>query len=215
MSDILNQFPTPYVDAQTLLLCLQDYVKPRDWIARQVKAGKLIRLKNGFYLIASRFNAPSYHSQKIDFPFEQLANLLYGPSYISLEWALSFYQFIPERVTVVTSMTLAKTKKLVTPIGEFSYRHIDTNRFAIGIVRKEIKGQFGAFLIATPEKALADWVFLTCKGLTQAGLLSDLLESKRIEEEKLRSLNLESMKKIAEVYNSDIVYKLYQILRKL
>ena len=55
MREILDTFLTSYVDSQTLLAHLHDYQNPRDCIARMVKKGELIRLKNGFYLIASRF----------------------------------------------------------------------------------------------------------------------------------------------------------------
>lgn len=230
MKDILHQFPTPYIDSQTLLLSLKGYAKPRDWIARQVKLGRLIRLKNGFYLIVREFEpmhygslreGPSRSFQGIlkekahSLPYEQVANLLFGPSYVSLEWALSFYGFIPERVTVVTSMTLAKNKEFETPIAKFTYRHMKTKRYSVGVIRKEIEGQFGGFLIATPEKALADWVFLTCKGLSSSELLSDLLESKRIEKDKLQSLDMDFMERVAEKYDSEIIYKLLKVLRTL
>lgn len=209
MRDILADFPTPYIDAQTLLIELKDYSNPRDWIARQVKKKILIRIKNGFFLIAARFKKGN------DFPFEQLANLLYGPSYISLEWALSFYQFIPERVTAVTSMTLAKSKEFSTPIGLFTFHYMNKKRYSVGVVRREIPGQFGGFLIATPEKALADWVFLTCKGLNRSELLVDLLDSKRIEKDKLKSLDLDLMEQITEMYGSDTIHTLFEVLKKL
>lgn len=46
---------------------------------------------------------------------------------ICLEWALSFYNIIPERVAVVTSVTTGANKQYETPIGTFLYRHLHMN----------------------------------------------------------------------------------------
>ena len=98
-------------------------------------------------------------------PFEQIANFLYGPSYVSMEWALSFYGMIPERVYTVTSMTLGRNKQYHTPIGDFSYFTLPARYYPVGITQKKSPDFVGGFLIATPEKALADLVFKTCKDL--------------------------------------------------
>ena len=212
MLKILNTIITPYVDAQTLLANMRDYVKPRDAIAQAIKRQELWRLKNGFYLISSRYLRGRAFG---DYPYEQIANLLYGPSYVSLEWALSFYSFIPERVSVVTNVTTGSNKEYTTPIGSFTYRHLSLSRYSVGISQKQIEGQFGGFLIACPEKALADWVFFTCKGYSEEELLEDLLESKRIEKESLKSLDLGMMQIISNQYKSKTVKNLTNLLLKL
>src|SRR5690348_11827407 len=114
MKDILESIETPYVDAQTLLNLLADYRKPREAISRMIKNKELIRLRNGFYLIQSKIK----NGSNSFIPYEQVANLLYGPSYVSLEWALSFYGMIPERVLTVTSMTLGRNKEYSTSVGD-------------------------------------------------------------------------------------------------
>jgi len=210
MREILETIETPYVDSQTLLAHLTDYRNPRDWIARMVKKGELLRLKNGFFLIASRFRR-----NQADYPYEQVANLLYGPSYVTLEWALSFYHFIPERVSVVTSVTIGSNKAFATPIGNFTYHYLNRSRYSVGIDHKKIHGQVGGFLMATPEKALADWVFFTCKKMNENELLQDLLEAKRIEKKNLQSLNKKMMEEIVKHYKSEVVKNLHLIIRKL
>lgn len=210
MRKILDAIETPYVDCQTLLACLSEYRNPRDWIARMVQKGELWRIKNGFFLIPSRFLRG--HE---DYPYEQIANLVYGPSYVSLEWALSFYHFIPERVATITSVTIGSTKEFASPIGNFSYRYLRNPRYCIGIDRKSIPGQMGEFLIATPEKALADWVFFTCDDMSKKELVQDLLEAKRIEKSKLQSLDKGFLKAISHQYKSAIIRKLYSIIRGL
>jgi predicted transcriptional regulator of viral defense system len=175
-----------------------------------VRKGELWRIKNGFFLISSRFQRG-----RADYPYEQIANLLYGPSYVSLEWALSFYHFIPERVATITSITTGSSKEFDTPIGCFTYRHLSNSRYSIGIDHKSISGQVGGFLIATPEKALVDWVFFSCDGMNEKELRTDLLEAKRIDPSMLQSLNMDHMEAITQQYRSPILRRLNRIIKAL
>ncbi len=209
MDKLFESIQTPYVDSQTLLACMQGYRNPRDRVSRMVKRGELVRLKNGIFLIKRRLEALGA------VPYEQIANFLYGPSYVSLEWALSFYGLIPERVSVITSVTTGSSKEYATSIGLFTYRRLSPRRYAIGLDHKQIPGQVGGFLIATPEKALADWVFFTSQKLRCDELKQDLIEAKRIEEQRLRSLNLSLLGDIALQYRSQTVKNLVRFLRSL
>ncbi len=78
MSNTLDAIELPYVDSQTLRTLLKNYSNPHDWISRRVRNGELIRLKRGFFLIASKF-----HRGERDCPFEQISNILYGPYLVS------------------------------------------------------------------------------------------------------------------------------------
>ena len=198
MKNILRDVETPYIDAQTLLQLLAEYKKPREAILRMVKNEELLRLKNGFYLISEKITQNS--AQII--PFEQVANLLYGPSYVSMEWALSFYGMIPERVHTITSMTLGRNKEYHTPIGDFTYFGLSNESYSIGITQKKSPDFVGGFLIATPEKALADTVFKTCKNLDKEQLKEELLESKRIDRECFKELNKDLLGGIAKSYHA-------------
>lgn len=185
-----------YIEMQALEALLYGYKHPKAYVAKLVRQGELIRLKGGFFLIREL-------AQKGAIPFEQIANLLYGPSYISLEYALSFYGMIPEAVYVYTSITLGRAKQFHTEIGSFRYHHLSRERYQVGVTHKE--NQQGGFFIATPEKALADSVFHLCQGMTQEELLVDLTESKRIELSVLRHLNQALMQQIADAYRSKII----------
>lgn len=207
MKNILKEIDTPYIDAQTLLILLADYKKPREAILRMVKNGELLRLKNGIYLI----NEKTRFDKKTIIPFEQIANFLYGPSYVSMEWALSFYGMIPERVHTVTSMTLGKNKEYHTPIGDFLYFTLSSKCFSIGVLQKKSE-DLGKFLIASPEKALADVVFKTCKGLDKNQLREELIESKRIDTLCFRDLNKELLNEIANCYQAKAVYHLRDLI---
>lgn len=206
MHPVLRHFQTAYIETQNLLPLLSDYTNPRDLISRMVKNGELIRLKNGFFIIADKIKSSPA-------PFEPIGNLLYGPSYISLEWALSHYGMIPEGVYVVTSVTVNQSKNYLTPIGTFTYTFLNHSRYAIGIDQKE--NSAGRYLIATPEKALADLVHFKSRGLKKKDLLIDLIEGRRIEEEVLKTLNKKHMQEIAERYRSRSVDELSSALGML
>lgn len=203
MHHILRFAKTAYIESRNLRPLLSCYTNPDDFISRMVKAGELIRLKNGFFLIAEKIT-------EMPVPYEQIANLLYGPSYISLEWALSFYGMIPEGVYVVTSVCIGKSTMFPTQVGSFFYVYLSHHRYAIGIDQKE--NAAGRFLIATPEKALADLVHFKSKKLEGMDLLSDLMEFRRIPEDLLRSLNKKHLLEIAESYRSKAVINLVNVL---
>lgn len=208
MKNILKSIETPYIDAQTLLTLLADYKKPREAILRMIKNDELIRLKNGVYLISEKVK----QGNTTIIPFEQLANFLYGPSYVSMEWALSFYGMIPERVHTVTSMTLGKNKEYHTPIGDFSYLTLPARCYSTGVTQKKTSDFLGGFFIASPEKALADMVFRTCKNLDRDQLKEELIESKRIDPAYFRDFNKELLEEIAKCYHAKPIYYLRDLI---
>lgn len=206
MHKILNFAKTAYIESQNLKPLLADYTNPDDFISRLVKSGELIRLKNGFFIIADKI-------KEHPVPWEQVANLLHGPSYISFEWALSFYNMIPEGVYVVTSASTVKSKAFETPLGTFDYTCLSQQRYAIGIDQQE--NASGRFLIATPEKALADLVHFKSKKLAGNDLLEDLIEARRMDEDVLKKLDKKHLLEIAENYRSKSVTNLVNVLGML
>lgn len=203
MISVLRFAKTSYVTSQNIKPLISNYSNPDDFISRLVKSGELIRLKNGFFIISEKI-------QDKPIPYEQVANLLYGPSYISLEWALSYYKMIPEGVYVMTSVCTNKSNTFTTPIGTFDYFYLNHKRYSIGIDQKENSN--GRFLIATPEKSLADLVHFKCKKIDKEDLLLDLIESRRINEDILKSLNKKHLQEISNIYQSKAVTNLINIL---
>lgn len=204
--ELLRSFKTAYIDTQSLLPLLSDYTNPHDLISRLCKNGELIRLKNGFYIIADKIKDATV-------PYEQIANLLYGPSYLSYEWALSYYGMIPEGVYVVTSASFLKSKKYKTPLATFEYSSLSKARYVVGVDIKE--NSAGNFLIATPEKALADLVHKKSKQLSSKDLLIDLVEGRRIDESTLKNLDKSRLAEIAECYRSTAVHSLLNIIGRI
>lgn len=122
----------------------------RNNLVHWVRKGYLIRLRQGYYAF------PEY-KESTDFTL-YFANIIYKPSYISLQTALSFYGIIPEAVPDITSVTTLKTKTFSNDFGEYSYKNIKPD-LMFGYELREMEGG-RRIMFATPEKALIDLLYL-------------------------------------------------------
>lgn len=185
------------IDYQFLLSALSEYTRPRDKISEWLRTGDLIRVKKGLYVFGA-------HIALTPYSHEVLANLIYGPSAISLSYALSFYGFIPERVTTLTSITNKRNKSFSTPVGEFTYQYLNPTKYPISIDLHEDRNH--RFLIASPEKALCDQIHLTDKKMIledMDSLNAFLFHDMRIDESALRSLKINSLSEICRFYQDN------------
>jgi len=117
---------------------------------RWCEAGKLIRLRRGMYTFGEE-----YRRQRVNSAV--LANQLYAPSYLSLQWALAYHGLIPEAVYELTSITTRQTKHFKNAFGAFSYRSLKMDRFW---GYRPVKFPDGTAQLASPEKALIDYWYL-------------------------------------------------------
>jgi len=123
--------------------------------------------------------------------------MIYGPSYVSLESALSYHGWIPEVVHAVTSVSSKRSKEVKTPLGIFSYAHIPSNKFFAGVARMESEN--GAFLMATPWRALADYIYVhreNWKGL------KPVVESLRVDTVHFESVDFRLLEELREATKS-------------
>ena len=149
-NNIWTEIGNTPVDFGMLASLFPEYKCKYNKISALEKRGDLIRLKQGLYVPNSQVSGQRLSEVLV-------ANQLYGPSYVSLQYALRYYGLIPEQVFTVTSMALKHSKIFYTTLGRFEYVHIDDEIFPIGI--REAKTENGSsFLIATPEKALCDLI---------------------------------------------------------
>ena len=209
MHILRKNIPVEEFDYQTLSDALKGYACPRDKISDLLKKGIIIRVKKGLYVFGEEY-------RKRPFSKEILANLIYGPSYISLDYALQHYGLIPERVEAVTSVTTGRSRSFTTPVGLFTYRRIPLNAFRTGMDRLEIDGG-RAFLIAIAEKALADKLYVE-RGLgirTQKMLATYLEDNLRIDRLSLIELNDENLEAIARRYRSKKIALLSDLIRRM
>lgn len=206
---IRNQISHEEFDYQTLLNGLKDYARPRDKISDLLQKGIIIRVKKGLYIFGHEYRRRPYSR-------EILANLIYGPSYISLDYALQHHGLIPERVEAVTSVTTGRSRKFSTPVGLFIYRMIPLYAFRIGMDRIEL-GDGLAFLMATPEKALADKLYDgRGTGIQTKKELSDYIERNlRIDLATLQDFNPKDLDAIAQCYRSHKIRLLSEMVRRI
>lgn len=151
MQDLLETWLEPLSEAPFPMAVLNDFLKeysqPGFKAHMMVKEGKLIRLKRGWFCVNPKYSKKSINHGVV-------ANVLYdGPSYVSIETALSYYGLIPERTMGMTSVVTGRSKTFRTPIGWFSYKSIPEDLFPIGV--RSVDG----YLMASPEKALCDYLY--------------------------------------------------------
>jgi hypothetical protein len=170
----------PELDFLALTAAAGESGNVRDKVGRWAKAGLIIPVAKGIYVAAEEL-------RRVPFRREVLANMLYGPSYISLEYALAANGLIPESVPVVTSVTTKRNKDFDTKLGRFSYRALPRVAYVFGSVRVEIEAGRG-YLMAAPEKALLDSLYRSGAFRSVAELERRLFEDFRIDEERLKSL---------------------------
>lgn len=208
MLQLRNIHPLEEFDYPFLMDFLKSYKKPRDKISRLLREKDIIRVKKGLYIFG-----PDYRRSPVC--MESLANLIYGPSYISLEYALSFYGLIPERVEHITSITTEKDKVFKTPIGTFTYKHLSLKKYSVGIVLHQVDPHHTC-LIASKEKALVDMItqnrYKDIK--TENDLLELLTQDLRIEEAQLYKLNKKHLKAITAIYNHRTAHLLDTLVNK-
>ncbi|WP_449258708.1 type IV toxin-antitoxin system AbiEi family antitoxin domain-containing protein [Chlorobium limicola] len=194
----------------TLLSILEEYLSPNDKIVRMIDDGLLQPIRKGLYAVS-----PELTGIPISLPL--VANLLYGPSYVSMDYALSHYGIIPERVIEVTSMTIKRGKVYDLPVGRFSYTHAQLQLYSIGIDRVENPDQTG-FLMASPEKALCDKLIFTrnLNVRSQQALHELLFDDLRIDEDALAHFNPEVIRAcIAVNVKADMLQALLTLINGL
>ena len=148
MEQLRKQISGEEFDYQSLMDVLAGYAAPRDRVSTLLRQGTIIRVKKGLYIFGDS-------TRRKPVCRELLANLIYGPSYLSLDYALQYHGLIPERVISLTSVTTGRSRLFDTPVGRFDYRMISLSAFRTGMDRVALEDG-RSFLIAIPEKALAD-----------------------------------------------------------
>lgn len=201
-NDIFFDLPKKPFSYDCLMSLLDNYRSPRDKISLMLKNGEIIRIKKGLYILSPRYGGTA--DKKI------ISNLIYGPSYISLEYALSYWGLIPEKAAEVTSVTNKRNKHFRTPLGYFSYRYLNNSRYHFGF--QYIEGETGSFFMASKEKAICDKIFFE-KTLKSGEIGEYLEENLRIDMEEILDLDIELIEDIENRYRNRSVSAFYLWLR--
>lgn len=181
---------------------LIEYSNKNNKISRDIRDGKLFKIITGLY--ETDPNTPGY----------LLSGSIYGPSYISFEYALSFYGLIPEKVTTITCATFDKKKKkqYTTNFGTFTYRDIPVLAYPEEILLKEENNY--SYQIATPEKALCDKLYTLSPLYNYSNLENMLFNDLRIDIEEFNKLNVDKIDKLSKLYHSTNVELLSKYIRR-
>ena len=166
-------------------------------LSRWANMGYINQVKRGLYV---------FGDQKDSLDPLGISFLLYEPSYVSLESALSFYGFIPELVPVTTAVSTKTTRKFENQYGRFSYRHIRSALF-FGYTPRETSA--GKYLLAEPEKAVLDYIYFNRTRLTS---IDDIDEWRINTEEFRKTIDIVKLKNYLKVYNSKKIDHIINLL---
>ncbi len=198
--------PNEEFDYTLLSSVLSQYSGLRQKIHELMRAGVITRVKKGLYVFGPEYNQAPVCK-------EVLANLIYGPSCISLEYALAFHGLIPERVETITSVTPKKDKEFNTPLGRFTYRYSGLEKYAVGIEQVWID-RTHPVLMASMEKAVCDYVVLNKVPLfSEHQEARDFLEGDlRMDREHWKRFDLNALRRLNKVYCSKNIERISEAL---
>jgi predicted transcriptional regulator of viral defense system len=179
------------------------YASPMHKLLRMVQKGEYIKIAKGLY--ETDRSTSGY----------LLAGSIYGPSYLSFEFALGYYGMIPEAVYTFTSATFEKKKKktFINPFGTYTYMDVPSSVYPMGLEIIE-EGNY-AFMIASREKAICDQLYKMGPVANYEELQTLLFINLRIDEQEFKKINLENLGILAERYPSRNVKKLYGLMRRM
>ena len=181
----------------------QNYTDIKGKIRREVQAGRLIPVARGLYETDQTISG------------KYLAGRIYGPSYLSFDFALYVYSLIPEAVyKTYTSATFdkRKTKKYQNLFGVFTYRDIPTEAYPLGVLIVEENGY--SYQIATPEKALCDKLYTISPVSNLTELKELLFDDLRIDEDEFEKLDHNTLETLAPLYHSTNLNLLAKLIRR-
>ena len=203
----LLQYRNIPVTSNMVAACYGSLREPQKKVQALVKTGELIRLRRGLYVVNPDLSGIGINAQLC-------ANHIYGPSYVSLHWALRWYGLISEKVFRMTSTTLRPSKTFETPLGVFDYYMVDREYFPIGV--RSVQDDGVSYLIASPEKALCDLIlydrYLPARSVK--GLKRYLEEDIRFDMDELMQFDVSIIEECAAIGNKkQIMNDLIKIIK--
>lgn len=179
-----------------------NYSNVNNKIKREKDSKKLYKIVNGVY--ETDANVPAY----------LLASTVYGPSYISFDYALSYYMVIPERVTTITCATYNKRKRKMykNHFGVFTYQDVPKLAYSKEVILM-VDGNY-SYQIATLEKAICDKLY-SLKPLHNLSNLENMLfNDLRFAEEEFMKIDINKIEMLSKLYGSTNVNLLVKYLRR-
>ena len=200
--DLRAKIPNDYFTAWELNALLDKYANTPAKIASMLKKREIIQIRRGLYTFAE----PLRRGLLSD---GTLANQIHGPSYVSEDFALSYYGMIPETPAVVTSITRSRSRRFDTEFGVFRYRYCRSRAYPAGVTAAG-DGQH-RFLIATPEKALCDFLYLNPQYDTK-----DEIEALRLDPDVLAEISADGrLDSVAARFDSQALNRRLELVKEV
>lgn len=182
------------------------YANPKAKVRALVRNGTLIGLKRGLYIRADCLDNPRWRACS--------ANRLYGPSYISFQYALRWWGLIPEYVQHITSATFRRnrSKTFETPAGTFFYRDIPPRVYPVSVILES--SEQPRFFIASAEKALCDLLYTTSGVRSIRGIEELLFEDLRLDYESFDKLHAGTLYALSTLYRTETLHTLSNYVKR-
>lgn len=182
---------------------LSHYKAPEMKIKRLTDKKKIFRLTKNLY--ETDANTPGYLN----------AAAICSPSYLSFDYALSYYGLIPEAVYTYTSATCGQNKQKIyqNALGNFTYQDVPKQVFPYEVLLID-EGK-RAFSIASPEKALCDKLYSLRPIRSKKELEYMLFEDLRIDKEEFMNLDFSVLKELYPLYRSTTLKTLGKLIEDL
>ena len=163
-----------------LLREMAEYANPAAKIRRMAQSGQLVPIIKGMYETDKTI------------PGHYLSGVIYGPSYLSFEFALSWHDLIPEAVYAFTSATCGKgrRKQYKTAFGTYTYRDVPIAAFPYGVT------------LASPEKAICDLLYTRSPCGSRKELRQLLFDDLRMDERAFFNTNWDDLTELAGLYHT-------------
>ena len=184
-------------DYQLAMDRLAGYRAPRNKLRNLCLGGDVVRVRKGLYVARAFPGRPPAVDPLV------LAPLIYGPSYVSLETALSWHGLIPERVDEITSVTCQRAKLFRTPLGRFSYLPVNEVAYSYGVGLQRTDG--GSYFLAEPEKALCDRIARVRQVRAQRDVPALLEDDLRVDLDAVVRMRVSAVRQVATRYRRQSV----------
>ena len=202
--DIREKIPNDIFTSLELNVLLEGYQNKGAKIALWLRHGEIIPLRRGLYTFAEPLRRGLLSNGV-------MANQIYGPRYVSEDFALSHHGLIPEMPVEVTSVAMGRSRRFTNAFGVFSYRYCRSKAYSVGV---GLAGDsYHRFLIATPYKALYDKALYDSRwdGEDPETYLEDDL---RVDLEALQKKDKQTLHELAPFMEGRMT-KLYRFLEAL
>ena len=191
---------------KTTAMLLQElavYANPAAKIRRMAQSGQLVPIIKGLYETDKTI------------PGHYLSGVIYGPSYLSFEFALSWHDLIPEAVYAFTSATCGKgrRKRYDTTFGVYSYRDVPIATFPYGTTLHEENGY--SFILATPEKVICDLLYTRSPCGSRKELRQLLFDDLRMDEAVFFNTDWDDMAELAGLYHTSSHRLLISMIKEM